>query len=65
MLEINGVHAGYGAINVLWNLSLEAKRGEVIAIVGPNGAGKTQPCCARSWDCCRWSVARLCSTASR
>ncbi|MFK4441037.1 branched-chain amino acid transport system ATP-binding protein [Caballeronia udeis] len=41
MLEISGVRAGYGAINVLWDVSLEARRGEVTVIVGPNGAGKT------------------------
>lgn len=41
MLEIQGLRAGYGAINVLWDVSLVAKRGEVTTIVGPNGAGKT------------------------
>jgi branched-chain amino acid transport system ATP-binding protein len=41
MLEINGARAGYGAINVLWDVSLRAARGEVTTIVGPNGAGKT------------------------
>ena len=41
MLEINAVRAGYGAINVLWDVSLNVARGEVTTIVGPNGAGKT------------------------
>ncbi|MDE1184774.1 ABC transporter ATP-binding protein [Paraburkholderia sp.] len=41
MLEINGVRAGYGAINVLWDVSMQVTRGEVTTIVGPNGAGKT------------------------
>jgi branched-chain amino acid transport system ATP-binding protein len=41
MLEIQGLRSGYGAINVLWDVSLAAKRGEVTTIVGPNGAGKT------------------------
>jgi branched-chain amino acid transport system ATP-binding protein len=41
MLEMNAVRAGYGAINVLWDVSLSVARGEVTTIVGPNGAGKT------------------------
>ncbi|PWV57760.1 ABC transporter ATP-binding protein [Plasticicumulans acidivorans] len=41
MLEVNRVRAGYGAINVLWDLSLTIREGEVTAIIGPNGAGKT------------------------
>jgi len=41
MLELNSVRAGYGAINVLWDVSLTAARGELTTIIGPNGAGKT------------------------
>lgn len=41
MLELDRVRAGYGAINVLWDVSLHARAGEVTAIIGPNGAGKT------------------------
>ncbi|SDD92531.1 ABC transporter ATP-binding protein [Paraburkholderia lycopersici] len=41
MLEINSARAGYGAINVLWDVSLDVASGEVTTIVGPNGAGKT------------------------
>jgi branched-chain amino acid transport system ATP-binding protein len=41
MLEMNAVRTGYGAINVLWDVSLTVARGEVTTIVGPNGAGKT------------------------
>jgi len=41
MLELNNVRAGYGAINVLWDVSLTAARGELTTIIGPNGAGKT------------------------
>ena len=41
MLEMNAVRAGYGAINVLWDVSLNVARDEVTTIVGPNGAGKT------------------------
>ncbi|MFC1885206.1 ABC transporter ATP-binding protein [Thermodesulfobacteriota bacterium] len=41
MLEINNLHAGYGSINVLWDVSLKIPEGQVTAILGPNGAGKT------------------------
>jgi branched-chain amino acid transport system ATP-binding protein len=41
MLEINNLHAGYGSINVLWDVSLKIPEGQLTAILGPNGAGKT------------------------
>ncbi len=41
MLEITNVRAGYGAINVLWDVSLSIPQGKLTTIVGPNGAGKT------------------------
>lgn len=41
MLELDRVRAGYGAINVLWDVSMRAQAGELTAIIGPNGAGKT------------------------
>jgi branched-chain amino acid transport system ATP-binding protein len=41
MLEIKNVRAGYGAINVLWDLSLSVAAGKLTTIIGPNGAGKT------------------------
>jgi len=41
MLEITDVRAGYGAINVLWDVSLSVPQGRLTTIVGPNGAGKT------------------------
>lgn len=40
-LEADSVRAGYGAINILWDVSLTAREGETTVIVGPNGAGKT------------------------
>jgi branched-chain amino acid transport system ATP-binding protein len=41
MIEISQVRAGYGPINILWDLSLSIGEGELTCIIGPNGAGKT------------------------
>ncbi len=41
MLEVNGLEAGYGGLQVLWNISLRVAQGEFIVLLGPNGAGKT------------------------
>jgi branched-chain amino acid transport system ATP-binding protein len=41
LLELQGVETGYGDVQVLWGISLKARRGELTTIVGANGAGKT------------------------
>lgn len=41
MLEVEGLTAGYGRVEVLWDLTLRVADGEIVALVGPNGAGKT------------------------
>lgn len=41
MLEVTNLRAGYGAINVLWDVSLSVAKGQLTTIIGPNGAGKT------------------------
>ncbi len=41
MLEIEGLSAGYGRVQVLWDLNLKVEEGEFVALVGANGAGKT------------------------
>ncbi|MBL8586043.1 MAG: ABC transporter ATP-binding protein [Bradyrhizobiaceae bacterium] len=40
-LEVREVQAGYGPINVLWDVSAAARAGTTTTILGPNGAGKT------------------------
>jgi len=41
VLEISGLCAGYGRVQVLWNVDLTVGDNEIVALVGPNGAGKT------------------------
>lgn len=41
MLEVKDLNVSRGALPVLWNISLEVKKGEVAALIGSNGAGKT------------------------
>lgn len=41
LLTIAGLCAGYGQSQVLWDLDLDLKRGEVMALIGRNGVGKT------------------------
>lgn len=41
MLKVEGLNAGYGAVNILWDISIQLEDGEVAAILGSNGAGKT------------------------
>lgn len=41
MLKVEAVDAGYGSVDVLWEVSLEIRTGEIVALIGPNGAGKS------------------------
>ena len=41
MLAMRNVNAGYGSFRALFDVSLEVKAGETVAVIGPNGAGKT------------------------
>jgi branched-chain amino acid transport system ATP-binding protein len=41
MLRVEGIDVAYGDVQVLWNVSLEVKEGEIVALIGANGSGKT------------------------
>ena len=41
MLEVSGLNAFYGKAQMLFDVSLEVARGEVVALMGRNGAGKS------------------------
>jgi len=41
LLEVNHLQASYGNLNVLWEVSLNVRQGEFVALIGSNGAGKT------------------------
>ena len=41
LLAVNGLTAGYGAIEVLRGIDLEVAAGEIVAVLGSNGAGKS------------------------
>ncbi|WP_267427945.1 ABC transporter ATP-binding protein [Methylobacterium sp. GC_Met_2] len=41
MLEVTGLSAGYGQVEVLHGLDFTVPKGQVVALIGSNGAGKT------------------------
>ncbi len=41
MLEIKNIDVFYGDVQVLWNVSFEVNKGEIVALIGANGAGKS------------------------
>jgi len=41
LLEIRSLNAGYGRVQILWDVSLAVEAEQVVALVGANGAGKT------------------------
>jgi branched-chain amino acid transport system ATP-binding protein len=41
LLDAHGIKAWYGAAQILYDINLQVKRGEVVALMGRNGAGKS------------------------
>lgn len=41
MLELTNVHVSIGQVNILYDVSLNVKESECVALIGSNGAGKT------------------------
>lgn len=41
MLKVEGIHTYYGLSHILFDVSLEVDRGEVVCLLGRNGAGKS------------------------
>ena len=41
VLEMKDVDTAYGPVEILRNVSLEVKAGEIVSLLGPNAAGKT------------------------
>lgn len=41
MINVDTVSKNFGSLKVLKNVSLEIKKGEIVAIIGPSGSGKS------------------------
>jgi branched-chain amino acid transport system ATP-binding protein len=41
MLKVNKIDTFYGKFQALWDISLDVKEAEIVALIGANGAGKT------------------------
>ena len=41
LLKVENLDVAYGATRVVWDVSLEVDRRQVVSLIGPNGAGKT------------------------
>jgi branched-chain amino acid transport system ATP-binding protein len=41
VLEIKNIDVFYGDVQVIWDVSFDVKKGEIVALIGANGAGKS------------------------
>ena len=41
MLDVKNVDVFYGDVQVLWDVSFNVQKGEIVALIGANGSGKT------------------------
>ena len=41
MLKVEGIDVFYGDLQVLWDVSFEVNKGEIVVLLGANGAGKS------------------------
>ncbi|MGB9729343.1 MAG: ABC transporter ATP-binding protein [Thermoprotei archaeon] len=41
MLDVKNLECSYGETQILWGISLEVNKGEIVCLLGSNGAGKT------------------------
>jgi branched-chain amino acid transport system ATP-binding protein len=41
LLRVEKLNVAYGEVQVLWDVDLEIRGGEIVALIGSNGAGKT------------------------
>jgi branched-chain amino acid transport system ATP-binding protein len=59
LLEVEGLSAGYGPVQVLRDIDLRVDEGEVVVVLGANGAGKTTTMRAVSGTIPRRGVVRF------
>jgi len=41
MLSVKNLEVAYGSVQVIWDISFDVPKGEIVALIGANGAGKT------------------------
>lgn len=41
MLDVQNLSVSYSHLQVLWDVSLEVRKGEIVTLIGSNGSGKT------------------------